>query len=111
ADLGADLFLLDDGFQHLAVSRDVNLLLLDARDPFGGGRLPAAGPPRRAVAPVAALARADAIVFTRVDRSTPAAEALDAIARLHPTVPRFHARIRPAGLRDEGAGDESRRAL
>jgi tetraacyldisaccharide 4'-kinase len=101
ADLGADLFLLDDGFQHLAVSRDVNLLLLDARDPFGGGRLPPAGRLRE---PIAALARADAIVFTRVDRSAPAAEALDAIARLHPTVPRFHARIRPAGLRDEGGG-------
>ncbi len=50
ARLGADLFLLDDGFQHLAVQRDVNLLLLDARDPFGGGELPA---PR--AAPGAAL--------------------------------------------------------
>ena len=98
ADLGADLFLLDDGFQHLAVSRDVNLLLLDARDPFGGGRLPPAGRLRE---PIAALARADAIVFTRVDRGAPAPEALDAIERLHPTVPRFHARIRPSGLRDE----------
>jgi tetraacyldisaccharide 4'-kinase len=98
ADLGADLFLLDDGFQHLAVSRDVNLLLLDARDPFGGGRLPPAGRLRE---PIAALARADAIVFTRVDRGAPSAEALDAIERLHPTVPRFHARIRPSGLRDE----------
>ena len=48
ADLGADLFLLDDGFQHLAVGRDVNLLLFDARDPFGGGSLPPRGPPARA---------------------------------------------------------------
>ncbi len=98
ADLGADLFILDDGFQHLSVSRDVNLLLLDARDPFGGGRLPPGGRLRE---PIAALARADAIVFTRVDRGAPAAEALEAIAQLHPSVPRFHARIRPSGLRDE----------
>jgi len=98
ADLGADLFLLDDGFQHLAVSRDVNLLLLDARDPFGGGRLPPGGRLRE---PIAALARADGIVFTRVDRGAPAAEALEAIARLHPSVSRFHARIRAGGLRDE----------
>jgi tetraacyldisaccharide 4'-kinase len=43
AELGADLLLLDDAFQHLAVRRDVNLLLVDSRDPFGGGRLPPSG--------------------------------------------------------------------
>ena len=48
AELGADLLLLDDGYQHLAVRRDVNLLLLDSRDPFGGRAAPAGGPPPRA---------------------------------------------------------------
>ena len=98
AELGADLLLLDDGFQHLAVRRDVNLLLLDSRDPFGGGLLPPAGRLRE---PIEALRRADAIVFTRVDRAAPAREALEAIARLHPDAPIFRARIRAAGLRDE----------
>jgi tetraacyldisaccharide 4'-kinase len=105
ADLGADLFLLDDGFQHLAVRRDVNLLLLDSRDPFGGGTFPPRGRLRE---PVAALKRADAIVFTRVNRGAPPPEALREISRLHPGVPIFHARIRPASLRDEkGAGVEA----
>lgn len=98
ADLGADLLLLDDGFQHLAVRRDVNLLLLDARDPFAGGRFPPRGRLRE---PIAALRRADAIVLTRVNRGETPREALDQIARLHPSVPVFHARIRPASLRDE----------
>jgi tetraacyldisaccharide 4'-kinase len=98
ADLGADLLLLDDGFQHLAVRRDVNLLLLDSRDPFGGGRLPPAGRLRE---PIEALRRADAIVFTRVDRAAPPREALESISRLHPAAPKFRARIRGAGLRDE----------
>jgi tetraacyldisaccharide 4'-kinase len=98
ADLGADLFLLDDGFQHLAVARDVNLLLLDARDPFGGGSLPPRGRLRE---PIEALARADAIVFTRVDRGAVPPEVLRAIARIHPSAPLFHARIRPVGIRDE----------
>jgi tetraacyldisaccharide 4'-kinase len=98
ADLGADLFLLDDGFQHLAVRRDVNLLLLDARDPFGGGRLPPAGRLRE---PIAAARRADAFVFTRVDRATPSPEAVETLARLRPEAPVFHARIRPSDLRDE----------
>ncbi len=98
ADLGADLLILDDGFQHLAVRRDVDLLLLDARDPFGGGRFPPRGRLRE---PVAALRRADAIVLTRVNRGDPPRAALDEIARLHPAAPVFHARIRAASLRDE----------
>jgi tetraacyldisaccharide 4'-kinase len=98
ADLGADLFLLDDGYQHLAVQRDVNLLLLDARDPFGGGKLPPAGRLRE---PVGAVRRADAVIFTRVDRGWPTLEARATLARLAPGAPVFHARIRPTGLRDE----------
>jgi tetraacyldisaccharide 4'-kinase len=98
AELGADLLLLDDGFQHLAVRRDVNLLLLDARDPFGGGRLPPSGRLRE---PIGAVRRADAIVFTRVDRGRPPAGDRATLERLAPGAPIFHARIRAAGLRDE----------
>jgi len=108
ADLGADLFLLDDGFQHLGVRRDVNLLLLDARDPFGGGRLPPFGRLRE---PVSALARADAVIFTRVGRDTPAPEAVREVVRWHPGVPIFHARIEAAGLRDESGNPISASSL
>jgi tetraacyldisaccharide 4'-kinase len=97
-DLGADLLLLDDGFQHLAVRRDVNLLLLDSRDPFGGGRFPPRGRLRE---PVAALKRADAIVFTRVNRGAPPPDASKAVAALHPDAPVFHARIHASSVRDE----------
>lgn len=38
---GAKWFILDDGFQHLALHREVDIVLLDASDPFGGGLLPA----------------------------------------------------------------------
>jgi tetraacyldisaccharide 4'-kinase len=98
ADLGADLLILDDGFQHLAVRRDVDLLLLDSRDPFGGGRFPPRGRLRE---PIAALRRADAIVLTRVNRGDPPRAALEEIVRLHPAVPVFHARIRASSVRDE----------
>jgi tetraacyldisaccharide 4'-kinase len=96
--LGADLFVLDDGYQHLALARDANLLLLDARDPFGGGKLPPAGRLRE---PLAAIGRADAVVFTRIERGFPTPEAARTVARLAPGVPVFHAAIRPEGLRDE----------
>lgn len=58
-----DCFLLDDGFQHLALHRDVDLLLMDASDPGGlQGLLPAG----RLREPLSAAARATAVLVTRV---------------------------------------------
>ncbi|RLC31019.1 MAG: tetraacyldisaccharide 4'-kinase [Deltaproteobacteria bacterium] len=59
---GSDFFILDDGFQHLELERDVDIVLMDAERPFGNGHLLPWGPLRE---PVAQLARADAFVFTR----------------------------------------------
>ena len=89
---GVDVFLLDDGYQHLAVRRDANLLLLDGRDPFGGGRFPPRGRLRE---PLSALARADAFVFTRLAGDRPG------VRRWNPSAPVFTARIKAAGLYDE----------
>ena len=55
------LFLLDDGFSHLRLHRDLDLLVLPADDPFGGGRLLPSGRLRE---PLAATARADALLLT-----------------------------------------------
>ena len=96
--LGADVFLLDDGYQHLALERDVDLLLLDARNPFAGGRFPPFGRLRE---PLSALARADAFVFTRAEGDLPSPAAIRAVRERNPGAPIFTARIRPAGLRDE----------
>ena len=97
--LGADIFLLDDGYQHLAIQRDADLLLLDARDPFGGGGFPPRGRLRE---PLSALARADAFVFTRVALGAPSALALSTLERWNPGTPVFTARLKAAGLYDEG---------
>jgi len=56
-----DLFLLDDGFSHLALHRDLDLLAFPAADPFGGGRL---WPGGRLREPLAAATRADAVLLT-----------------------------------------------
>jgi len=58
----SDFFIMDDGFQHLALKRQADLVLLDAGNPFGNGRLLPMGPLRE---PFAALKRADAIILTR----------------------------------------------
>jgi len=58
-----DLFLLDDGFSHLQLRRDLDLVALPAADPWGGGRLLPSGRLRE---PLAAIRRADAVLLTGV---------------------------------------------
>lgn len=60
--LKPDAFLLDDGFQHLRLQRDLNILLLDGQRPFGNGWTLPSGLLRE---PRSALARADLVLFTR----------------------------------------------
>lgn len=59
ARFGVDIILLDDGFQHLALKRDADLLLMDGEAPFGNGHLLPRGPLRE---PPGALDRADVVV-------------------------------------------------
>lgn len=61
--LDADVLLLDDGFQHLRLARDLDLVLVDAGDPWGGGGLPPRGRLRE---PLAALQRASAVLVTKL---------------------------------------------
>jgi tetraacyldisaccharide 4'-kinase len=56
-----DLFLLDDGFSHLALSRNLDVVAFPASDPYGGGRL---FPTGRLREPLASIARAHAVVLT-----------------------------------------------
>jgi tetraacyldisaccharide 4'-kinase len=63
-ELGTQLLLLDDGFQHRKLARDFDVVLLDASEPFGFDRLLPAGTLRE---PVAGLARAQAVVLSRAD--------------------------------------------
>jgi tetraacyldisaccharide 4'-kinase len=66
----AEVVVLDDGFQHVQLARDLNILLLDASRPFGNGRVFPRGELREQPT---ALARADVIVLTRWELSMPAA--------------------------------------
>ncbi|MGB2689035.1 MAG: tetraacyldisaccharide 4'-kinase [Desulfobacterales bacterium] len=59
-----DVIVLDDGFQHLKLQRDLDLVLLDYRKPFGNGHLLPRGVMRE---PASALLCANAIILTRSD--------------------------------------------
>ena len=60
----SNVLILDDGFQHLALERDLNLVLLDHRYPVGNGHLLPRGTLRE---PLSALSMADGVIFTRCD--------------------------------------------
>lgn len=57
-----DLFVLDDGFQHRRLFRDIDILLVNSRDPFTGGKLLPVGLLRE---PLGQIKRADIIVITK----------------------------------------------
>ncbi len=75
-------FLLDDGFQHVQIKRDLDIVLLDAVQPFSDERLLPAGKLRE---PSSALCRADLVLFTRATATTPSASQLQ---RVQQQVPR-----------------------
>jgi tetraacyldisaccharide 4'-kinase len=62
--LGAEVFVLDDGFQHLRLARDLDVVTVDATAPWGGGHLLPRGRLRE---PPRALARAGCVVITRAE--------------------------------------------
>ncbi len=91
----ADTLVLDDGFQHRRLARDLDLVLVDARVGLGEGRLLPAGPLRE---PPGALARADVILLTKVPKSGNRDGLLRQIRGLAPRAAVFGARYRPVGL-------------
>ncbi len=63
SELHPDVFLLDDGFQHVRLDRNEDIVLIDALNPLAGGLFPLG----RRREPLESLKRATAIVITRVD--------------------------------------------
>lgn len=91
-----DCIVLDDGFQHWRLHRDLDIVLVDCTDPFGGGRLLPLGRLRE---PVSGLRRAGAVILTRSDAVD--AKALDRIMNavaFHASAPIACAVHRPIGI-------------
>ncbi len=66
--MGADTLILDDGFQHLPLRRNLDLVLIDCTNPFGNGRLLPRGILRE---PLRALKRADRFLLTKANQADP----------------------------------------
>jgi tetraacyldisaccharide 4'-kinase len=80
-----DVLLLDDGFQHRKLKRDIDLVLLDSKAPFGNTYLFPRGTLRETAS---SLKRGDAFVFTRSDMEAP--KPIDQKTILPPGKPIFH---------------------
>ncbi len=105
---GVKWFVLDDGFQHQQLARDVDIVMIDATNPFGGGHLLPAGRLRE---PRSALARAESVAITRSERA-PAVVA--AVRRLHASADFLRAPalgLYPGDLRVEADGGIAPRAI
>ncbi len=95
----ADIFILDDGFQHWRLARDLDIVILDAVNPWGNGHLLPRGVLRE---PLSALKRADIIAVTKTNLSgTGTVEEIKArLAVLCPDKMIVWARHQPMGLMD-----------
>ena len=89
-----DLFVLDDGYQHLRAARDLNVLLVDGQTGFGNGRLLPRGPLRE---PLGGVARADVVLITKSEPGQ--GEAIEAqLRKLGVRAPVFRCAYRATGL-------------
>lgn len=94
AALGSQAFILDDGFQHLRISRDLNIVTVDATNPWGRARGFTRGWLRE---PLGGLARADLIVLTRAEQAQDIASLKKQVERLSGSRPIIIARTRSRG--------------
>jgi len=93
---GVGFFLLDDGYQHLQLARDVNILLMDAAKSLTHEYLLPAGPLRE---PLAEMGRADLLVFTRTETAPRTDAAIEKLG----DYPVFAASTRLLGFRRLGS--------
>jgi len=99
----ADVLILDDGFQHFSLFRDLDLVLLDSSNPFGNGFLLPVGPLRE---PIHSLQRAAAFILTRADDNKKSNETRLTLRRLFPDRSVFCCRHVLSGFRFGIDGEE-----
>jgi tetraacyldisaccharide 4'-kinase len=96
-----DVLVLDDGFQHRRLGRTVDLVLIDALDPIGGGGVFPQGTLRE---PLAALTRATMVLITRCDASDLARPIAREVAKWNPRVPIFRSSVEPRAWVEQATG-------
>nr|MBP7377341.1 tetraacyldisaccharide 4'-kinase [Pyrinomonadaceae bacterium] len=94
---GVTTFILDDGFQHRKVKRDLDIVCIDSTDPFGGGKMLPAGRLREQKV---GLDRADVVIVTRANLGSGIAVLRSSIADLNPETQIFTSETAISGVVD-----------
>ncbi len=97
-----DVVLLDDGFQHLAIDRDLDILVLDASHPFGNGMLLPSGNLRE---PRSTMKYADLVVVAKSNAPNANHEAIVQLISLRPDIPIVTAKYALEGIVDVKSGE------
>ncbi|MCK4596806.1 tetraacyldisaccharide 4'-kinase [bacterium] len=97
------ILILDDGFQHLRLAREVELVVIDATCPFGNGRVFPAGILREKVK---ALRWAQLFVLTRVNQADGVGELVDFLHQICPNAIVVQSECEPMSLRDVHSGEQ-----
>jgi tetraacyldisaccharide 4'-kinase len=96
----SEVFVLDDGFQHLRLYRDLDIVAIDATNPQGvGGGLQLLGSLRESLS---GLSRADCVIITRTDQVGDVAVIRDIVQRNAGNVPVFSSRMLTSRFRRLG---------
>ena len=94
----AKLLIMDDGFQHRKLARDIDIVAIDATEPFGYEKLLPAGLLRE---PLDSLKRADAVVITRSNQNSPEkiSEIKERLSKINPDIVFAAAVHKPMGIK------------
>lgn len=104
AEYPVDIVLLDDGYQHFRLQRNLDLVLIDVTMPFGRGDMIPLGRLRE---PLDGLARASAFLLTRTEPGEPYEGLVQRLRQFNPSAPVFRSRTRMAGLVDTATGERA----
>lgn len=91
----ADTVILDDGFQQWKIKKDLEIVAIDATNPFGNEHLLPRGILRE---PLSSLKRADIFILTKTNLNPDIADIKDILAQINPRAQVFEATHQPAGL-------------
>lgn len=92
----SSIIILDDGFQHRQLARDIDILTIDVTQPYGTGALLPTGTLRE---PISSIQRADIILLTRTDvPNIQIDDLIDKLQRLFPRTPIFKSIHQPKSL-------------
>jgi len=106
--LQSNVFILDDAFQHQQIRRDLNILTVDATNPWGNGKLLPVGILRE---PIRELTRADCVIITRADESPHVDRSRAAIRQVSRESRVFTSQMKPSAARPLRGGSPAVESL